>query len=201
MTTFAVIPAGGKSSRMGRPKLALPLGDRTVLEHVIAAARRAGIDHILVIVGPHVPELVALAEKAGAKTLLLEHETPDMRATVEAGLQQLEAHFKPQQDDAWLLVPADHPTIESSVIRRLLQDRMAHADRSIFIPTYRGKRGHPALIGWQHVPAIRQLTAGQGLNEYFRQRSAETREVPVESAEVLADLDTPADYARLQQRV
>ena len=38
---FALIPAAGKSTRMGRPKLALPLGEKTVLEHVIAALRQA----------------------------------------------------------------------------------------------------------------------------------------------------------------
>ena len=51
---FAVLPAAGKSTRMGRPKLALPLGERTILEQVVAALRQAEVEHILVIVGPHV---------------------------------------------------------------------------------------------------------------------------------------------------
>ncbi len=40
---FALIPAAGKSARMGRPKLTLPLGGRTVLEHVVTALRRGGV--------------------------------------------------------------------------------------------------------------------------------------------------------------
>ena len=47
---FALIPAAGKSARMGRPKLSLPLGDHTVLECVIATLREAGISDILVVV-------------------------------------------------------------------------------------------------------------------------------------------------------
>ncbi len=40
---FAVVPAAGRASRMGRPKLSLPLGGRTVLEHVVggSATRRS----------------------------------------------------------------------------------------------------------------------------------------------------------------
>jgi CTP:molybdopterin cytidylyltransferase MocA len=63
---FAVLLAGGQSKRMGRPKLVLPLGERTVLEHVLAALRQAAVEHILVVIGPHVAELGALAESAGA---------------------------------------------------------------------------------------------------------------------------------------
>src|SRR4051794_1347041 len=100
--TFALIPAGGRSRRMGRPKLALPLGRRSVLEHVIAALHQAGVEHVLVVVGRHVADLTALAERAGAHALLLPDETEDMRATVAHGLRWLEDRFQPQPDAGWL---------------------------------------------------------------------------------------------------
>jgi len=197
--TYAVIPAAGKSSRMGRPKLALPVGEHTILERVIAALRQGGVEHILVVVGPQVPELVPLAERANAHAYLLDRETGHMRETVEKGLAWLEEHFHPRPRDAWLLVPADHPTLEPSVIRQLLAAEQAHAQRSIFVPTYEGRRGHPTLIRWQHVAAIRRLPAGEGLNRYFRGKGDAVLEVPVASPGVLIDLDTPDDYARLLQ--
>src|SRR5262249_51400158 len=119
--TFAVLPAAGQSRRMGRPKLALPLGDRSVLERVIDALRQGGVEHVLVVIGPHVPALVPLAALAGAHTLLLPVETADMRSTVEQGLLWLEERFHPTSDDAWLLVPADHPTLDAAVVRELLR--------------------------------------------------------------------------------
>src|SRR5438105_3807703 len=100
---LGLIPAAGKSTRMGRPKLALRLGECSILEHVIHALRAGEVEHVLVIVGPHVSELIPLAQAAGAEALLLPNETRDMRATVEAGLNHLEERFRPQQDDAWLL--------------------------------------------------------------------------------------------------
>jgi molybdenum cofactor cytidylyltransferase len=197
--TFAVIPAAGKSERMGRPKLALPLGERTVLERVIDSLRAAGVEHVVVVIGPHVPQLAPLAQSAGAHVLQLAEETPDMRATAEAGLRWLEGRFRPRPDDTWLLVPADHPTLDPHVIRRLMQERAAAPERSVIVPTHAGRRGHPTLIDWKHVAGMRALPSGSGLNAYLRQQAAETLELPVDSPNILCDLDTPADYEGLRQ--
>jgi molybdenum cofactor cytidylyltransferase len=194
----ALVPAGGRSTRMGRPKLALPLGRHTVLEHAVAALRQGGAEHVLVVVGPHVPELAPLAAAAGAEVLRLAEETADMRATVEQGLRSLEERLRPAPADGWLLCPADHPALEPAVIRQLVEARCGSPDRSIVVPTFDGRRGHPVLIDWCHVAGMRALAPGVGLNVYLRQQGPATREVPVTSPGVLYDLDTPEDYERLR---
>jgi len=200
MMLFALLPAAGHSRRMGRPKLSLPLGERTVLEWTVDALRQGGVEEIVVVVGPHVAELAEVAERAGAWVCRLPEPTPDMRATVEQGLRFLEQTFAPRNEDAWLLCPADHPALDAGVIRHLLRARQEHPERSIYVPTFMGRRGHPTLFSWLHVSAIRAHTAGQGLNTYLRQNAGETQEVAVNNAEVLSDLDTPDDYERLQAR-
>jgi molybdenum cofactor cytidylyltransferase len=193
---FAVVPAAGHSTRMGRTKLTLPLGGRTVLEHVVAALRDGGVDRVLVVIGPHVPEMIPLAVSAGADTALLRKRTPDMRATVEHGLRWLETQYHPATEDYWLLVPADHPTLGSDVICRLV-DAVKHSGRSIALPVFEGRRGHPTLFAWRHVVGIRALPEDQGINAYLRMHGDEVLEVSVSDASVLADLDTPEDYERL----
>lgn len=194
--TFAIVPAAGHSTRMGRPKLALPLAGRTVVEHVIDALRIGGVHHVIVVVGPHVPELVPLAHVAGADVCLLAEPTSDMRATVEHGLRWVEERFHPQADDRWLLVPADHPVINADVVRQLLS-RFGEGSSSILVPVHNGRRGHPTLLAWKHVAGIRALAADQGINAYLRSRAAETLELVVDDEGVLIDLDTPEDYERL----
>ncbi len=179
---FAVLPAAGKSTRMGRPKLSLPLGDRTILEHVIAALKQAGVEQVLVVVGPHVPELAALAEKAGAHVCQLAEQTADMRMTVEHGLNWLEERFSPRAEDTWLLVPGDHPALDPVDCATTGGCPSSHYPNcSIFLPTHGGRRGHPTLLTWKHVAAIRTCPAGVGLNTYVRQCVAETWEVHVDS--------------------
>jgi molybdenum cofactor cytidylyltransferase len=197
MQTFALIPAAGKSTRMGRPKLALPVGERTVLECTVAALRQAQIPEILVVVGPQATQLAALGARAGARVLRLAEETPDMQATVMHGLAWLEDHFHPEPGDSWLLLPADHPALNPEVIRELLRARTIQPERSIFIPTHAGRRGHPTLIGWQHTAELCAWPAGRGLNQFLRQQTGATCEWPVQFPDILLDLDTPEDYRQL----
>lgn len=196
---LAVVPAAGLSSRMGLPKLALPLGDRTVMERVVTALRTGGTDQVVVVIGPHVPELAPLAESAGAEVCRLAKPTADMRATVEHGLRWLEDRHRPRPDDAWLLAPADHPTLDPGVVRSLCDTFARDPSKSILIPVHTGRRGHPALIAWRHVAGILALPAGRGINAYLREHAGEAPEVPVAAAGVLCDLDTPEDYERLLQ--
>jgi molybdenum cofactor cytidylyltransferase len=198
---LAVVPAAGHSTRMGRPKLALPLGDRTVLEHVVAALRAGGADHVVVVVGPHVPQLLPLATAAGADVCPLPEPTADMRATVEHGLNWLEARHHPQPADAWLLAPADHPALDPAVIRALCNSFNNDPAKSILIPVHGGRRGHPALVAWRHAAGVRALPADRGINSYFRDHAAEVVEVPVAGTGVLCDLDTPEDYDRWKEWV
>jgi molybdenum cofactor cytidylyltransferase len=193
----AVVPAAGHSTRMGRPKLSLPLGDRTVLEHVVSALRTGGADRVLVVIGPHVPELLPLAANAGADVCTLPEPTPDMRATVEHGLSWLEEQFARPLPDAFLLSPADHPSLDPAVVRELLATFAPNPEPSILIPTHAGRHGHPALVAWRHVPGIRALPPDRGINAYFREHAGDVREVPLSNPGVLCDLDTPEDYERL----
>ena len=196
MTLFALLPAAGHSTRMRRPKLSLPLGDRTVLEWVIATLKAADINRILVVIGPHVAELNELAINAGAAALQLNSPTADMRTTIERGLDWIDVNWHPTVDDAFLLVPADHPVLDVQVVRQLVQ-MQTMTPTSILIPTFNGRRGHPTLIGWRHVAGIRALPGDVGLNAYLRAHPEDVREVPVASASILFDMDTPEDYERI----
>jgi len=196
VVSFAVVPACGQSTRMGRPKLALPLGGRSVIESVISTLQDGGVDHVVVVVAPHVLELAPLALAAGAELVVLSESTTDMRATVEKGLAWIAANHKPQPEASWLLAPGDHPAFAISVVSDLLAAK-TNTRHSIIVPTYNGRRGHPTLLRWQHAAGICALGPDQGINSYLRAHADAVLELPVADPGILLNLDTPEDYARL----
>jgi molybdenum cofactor cytidylyltransferase len=196
MTTFGLIPAAGKSRRMGRAKLLLPLGERTVVEWVLLAVREAGVAEVVVVVAPDAAELARVAQAAGAHVVQLAEDTPDMRATVMHGLGWIDARFHLGPDDGWLLLPADHPTVRAEVVRAVVAAASART-HSIVVPAHQGRRGHPIWLSWSHAAALSAFPAGQGLNAYIRAHADQTRELSWSDAEILRDLDTPADYQAL----
>jgi molybdenum cofactor cytidylyltransferase len=197
---FAVIPAAGQSTRMGQPKLALPFAGRTVIEHVIAALRDGGAQHIVVVTGPHVSELNLLAKRAGADVHAISDQTPDMRTTIEHGLRWLEERQAPQAADAFLLAPGDHPAFNADLVRRLREAYLDSRSPSIVVPVHASRRGHPVLIAWKHVPGIMAMAPDRGVNAYLREHFTEVQELPVDESGVLLNLDAPEDYAALQRR-
>jgi molybdenum cofactor cytidylyltransferase len=194
---FAIVPACGHSKRMGRPKLSLPLGKRTVIEHVVTALHGGGVDHVLVVIGPHIPELVPLVIQAKAEPFVLPEATPDMRTTVTHGLNWLATHFAPSSSDAWLLVPGDHPTLDPITVRTVCSaHHVLRPKPGAVVPVCNGRRGHPVLIDWSLTPSLLSFPTDQGINSFLRSRDVETFEVAVTNS-TLDDIDTPEDYQRM----
>jgi len=59
MIPGAIVLAGGRSTRYGRDKATLPLGDGTLLEHVATMARQVA-EQVVVVGGPRVPPAGAI---------------------------------------------------------------------------------------------------------------------------------------------
>jgi molybdenum cofactor cytidylyltransferase len=204
---------------MGQPKLLLPWGRQTVIEAVVAALQAGGVDRVLVVVGP---KMEAIAERATAAGALIHHlatPTPDMRSTVEQGLAYLQRQKLLQEQDGWLLAPADHPTLSPRIVRQLLgmfaadsaiemsdppapvPEEHSSTRRVILVPVYQGRRGHPLLLSARCIPALQALPPNQGINALLRHPAVQVREVPCDDPATLDDLDTPLDYVRLRERI
>jgi molybdenum cofactor cytidylyltransferase len=193
---FAVVPAAGHSRRMGRHKLLLPLGDRSVVGRVIDAFLAAEVRDIFLLVREDDYALRQELEKSGARIVLTPNATTDMRHSVALLLEAISRECAPQSSDAWLLAPADHPALSAAVVQSL---RAAWSDGRgpIIVPTYQGRRGHPTLFWWELASRVGGIPTDRGLDWLLEQYAAEVKELPLDRPEVLFDLDTPADYERL----
>jgi molybdenum cofactor cytidylyltransferase len=164
---------------------------------LLAALTRPEIAAVCVVVRRDDVALRDEIVRCGGWVVSPEVDPPDMRSSVEFGLQSIAERFFPGPDDGWLMLPADHPVLEPAVLTELLT--VWQRDRPRFLrPTYQGRHGHPLIARWDAVPLISALPADRGLNQLLRAQAMEVVSVPVNHPGVLTDLDDPADYERLR---
>ena len=195
---YAVIPAAGLSRRMGRPKLLLPLGEKTVLARLLETLDRPRVRCRAVVLRRSDEELAAEVQKAGAWAIQPETDPPEMRESVQHALSAVAERFHPQDEDGWLLVPGDHPVLSAAVIDQLLSAWQTTA-ADILIPTCQGRRGHPTLFSWELAGRVPGIPEDRGLNWLVRSGGATIEEVSLDDPAILTDLDTPADYEALRR--
>lgn len=195
---FALIPAAGRSRRMGTSKLLLPWQNTTVIEHLIGTLTRPDIAAVVIVVRPDDQALQETVQRTSATTIIPDHEPPEMRDSVEIGLRAIRDRFYPSDDDAWLLIPADHPLIEPEVLDGMLF-RWSSGDCNALVPKFGERRGHPTLLNWSLAARVEQLPREVGINTLLRSSPNFISEWPTDHESVLVDLDTPEDYARWHQ--
>src|SRR5689334_18779678 len=100
MQTFAIVPAAGRSARMGRPKLLLPWGNSTVIERVLAVWQASRVSRVVVVVHPDDTQVAKLARGSGACVVVPSEPPPDMKVSVGHALSYLAQTCAPSTPDA-----------------------------------------------------------------------------------------------------
>jgi molybdenum cofactor cytidylyltransferase len=183
---------------MGRFKQLLPLEGHTVVESVVerlcAVARRDFELATAVVLGHRAKEVQRRLRGRDLVCVVNERYREGMVTSVQAGVRAAEP-----ESAGYLICLGDQPDLNTGVVERIIQCSQSTA-AGIVVPTHEGKRGHPVYISRGYGDEILALTADQGLNTVTRKYAEDTIEIEVDAAEVLEDLDTPADYARLGAR-
>jgi molybdenum cofactor cytidylyltransferase len=200
MQTFAIIPAAGRSQRMGQPKLRMPWGACTVMGCVLAAWKASQVDHVIVVVHPLDDDLAKVCQAAGAEVVRPANPPPDMKTSIRLGLERAES-YQPAASDAWLVAPADMPTLTSDTIDRLISAYAAggeQASANVWVASRGVRRGHPVLFPWRLAVEVGRLPQDKGLNDLVDRSPVVA--VPVADGAIFEDLDTPEDYQRLRPK-
>jgi len=187
----AIVPAAGRSRRMGKPKLLLPLTGTTMIGCVVDALLDASIDVVLVVVRPDdAPLRAAVADR---RVTLVTNPDPDgdMLSSVRCGLLAL-----PAGTETVLVTPGDQPGLSAALVRDLIAAYRA-SDRGILVPVHAGHRGHPLLFSARYRDEILSRFDGLGLRGLLLTHPDEVRQWPTSDAAVLEDLDRPDDYRRV----
>lgn len=192
-TVTAIVLAAGLSRRMGRFKLLLPWGERTVIGQVVATLEEAGVPEVIVVTGHRAADVAtALAGTSARIVFNPDYAAGEMLSSIQTGLRALTGDPDPKDLKAALLCLGDQPQMETATVRAVLAAGEGTGWQRVVIPSYRGRGGHPILLPRFIWPEV--LAATDTLRAVLAAHRPHTHYLAVDTPTVLADLDTPEDY-------
>jgi molybdenum cofactor cytidylyltransferase len=189
-TTAAIVLAAGQSRRMGQPKLVLPWGNTTIIRRVVQVLQQAGISETVVVTGSQPDLIEAALQDCPVRCVYNPDYLIDlMLISLQTGLNAL-----PESAESALIVLGDQPQIEPEIVRAILEC-FYHFHERLIIPSYQNHRGHPWLLPRSFWLDLLAWHPPQTLRDFIVDHSSQIHYLPVSSSSVVADIDTPADYA------
>ncbi|MCI4337102.1 MAG: nucleotidyltransferase family protein [Thermoplasmata archaeon] len=188
-STAAIVLAAGASNRYGGfPKACLAIGDETAVRRVVRICDESGADPVIVVTGPHDPEIRRALVGSTARIVRNERWVAGRTGSLQTGIQLLEG---PTDVLVW---PIDHPFVERATLERLTDARAQDPLAVWFLPMFAGQGGHPILLRREVLPALAMLGPDAPLRGLISGFGPQVRRVAVGDAGVVANVDDPESY-------
>jgi len=178
-----LVLGAGLSTRLGRPKQSLALGDTSLLGWVVREAERSSLARIVVVVGD--PALVSGLGLGVGRVTIVCNEVPESgcASSLRVGLDAA------GPCDALMLLLGDMPGADAEVIDTVLAGR----DRStIAVTQYRDALGHPFVFPASAFPILRSLHGDKAVWKLADQAMRVVVDRPLPR-----DVDTWDDYVEV----
>jgi molybdenum cofactor cytidylyltransferase len=182
----AVVLAAGASTRMGQPKLLLPLAGEPLVRRVVRQVVDSGFDDVVVVVGCEHERVVRALDGLSVRTAVnAEYET-GMGSSFRAAVAAM------PDSDAAMFALADQPLLGTGDYRRLLDEYRARSGGIVSV-RYGEVTAPPHLFDRAYFPELAVLEHGA---RPVLQRHTDATTILRFPPELLLDIDTPEDYDR-----
>lgn len=185
-----IVLAAGESRRMGRSKALLGAGGRTFIERAVLVLRGGGCRDVIVVVRPGADREAELARAAGGRVVVNAEPDAEQIDSLRIGLADLR-----EGAGGVAVLPVDHPLVSEATVAALLGAFRAGA-APVVRPVHGDAGGHPTLFSGAVFGELLGDDLAEGARSVIAAHADEIEDVRVTDAGVLADIDTPTEYAR-----
>lgn len=198
MTTVSgVLLAAGESRRMGTlNKLALPVAGEPLLRRSARTLLEAGLQELVVVLGHQAEQAEALVADLPVTIVHNAAYRDGQMTSVERGLAALASPC-----EGVMIALSDQPLLTPADLQVLIDAFRQRRDGSVLVPTHGGRRGNPIILAYEHRAAILGGGRNLGCRKFIEHNPGLVVTLEMDTDHVVFDLDTPEDYARLQERL
>lgn len=182
----AVILSAGASSRMGSPKALLPYREGTFLEHLIEVTRHPQIGVTRVVLGAGAEVIRTIAKLDPSIVVLNPEWEQGQLSSICAGLRSLDGI----DTEGIILCPVDHPLVSARLVSELVE-RFYEGKKAIVLPTFNGRRGHPAIFSSALYSELLAAPAEKGARAVVWAHAADVLEFPTDEEGVVLNINDP----------
>jgi molybdenum cofactor cytidylyltransferase len=190
----AAILAAGRSTRMGKDKLLLPLGERPLVAQVVEAVTTVRPQEILVIVNADNAAAIASAVDApGVRIVVNPRATQGMGTSIACAAASL-----PDATDALIVLQGDQPLVSAEAMRQLAE-RFRTAGKAYVAARYGRLVTTPVVFARSVFAELCTLEGDRGARRIL-ERHRDDGDVVDLPAWMALDADDPDGYRRLLER-
>lgn len=187
----AVVLSAGESSRMGRPKALLPIGEETFIERIVASLQAAKVEKIIVVLGHNAADLAAKIAHLPVTIVVNPDYTKGQLSSLVAAIRTLQG----KSIDAILVHLVDHPYLNPDLVKRMIE-KFYRSKKLIVVPKWKGRRGHPVIFSRRLFGELLSAPLDEGAKSVVHAHAADTLEIETNEEGITFDIDTPEDYRR-----
>jgi molybdenum cofactor cytidylyltransferase len=183
----ALVLAAGRSTRMGGPnKLLAELAGKPLVRIAAEAALASRARPVIVVTGHQRERVEAALEGLPVRFVHNPDFADGLSTSLKAGIAAL-----PEDVAGAVVCLGDMPQISGPLIDELAGALDPERGALIAVPTFEGKRGNPVLWSRRFFPELAALQGDVGARHLIGTYRDAVVEVPVTSAGVFFDIDTP----------
>jgi len=195
-TVSAILLAAGESRRMGGiNKLMRAVDGEPLLRRTVRTLLASRLVELVVVLGHQAEEARVLLQGLDVRTVYNADYREGQMSSVHCGLAALA-----RPCDGVMVCLCDQPLLTAQDIDFLI-DAYVQRGGSIIVPTYQGQRGNPIVLAYAHRAEILGGGRNLGCKRLIERNPELVTTVEMDNDHVVFDLDTPEDYAQLQQRL
>lgn len=196
MSSTGLVLAAGSSRRMGSPKQLLQVRGKPLLELVVGQACDSSLDDVLVVLGAAADEVRGRVDFGRARVLVNPDHAAGMASSLKAGLASLARDV-----DRAVVILGDQPDVDAALLNRLLELEETSGLPAAAL-SFNGLLHPPVVLKRELWGDLMMLEGDVGCRAVIRARPELVARLPVETDLTHpVDVDTPADYERLANRV